>query len=113
MSFVIHSRFRSYLVSAAFVAALVACFSITRLQAAPQKKSQGILPGYKCPRPPKGGCVGPKDCLHPNPDDCTTFIQCNDAKIAYLMPCPAGLEWNNREKICDWPRNAKCPKPAK
>jgi hypothetical protein len=25
------------------------------------------------------------------------------------MPCPAGLEWNDNEKICDWPQSSTCP----
>ncbi|OKO92751.1 Race-specific elicitor A4 [Penicillium subrubescens] len=42
-------------------------------------------------------CLGPKDCLYPNPDNCGTFIQCtvNPDGITgtpVVMPCPAGLK---------------------
>jgi hypothetical protein len=25
------------------------------------------------------------------------------------MPCPAGLEWNDNKKECDWPQDSTCP----
>lgn len=58
-------------------------------------------------------CLGPKDCLYPNPDDCDSFIQCtvNPGGVTgtpVVMPCPAGLHWNDRGKICDYPANADC-----
>ena len=58
-------------------------------------------------------CMGPKDCLYPNPHSCSSFIQCTvneDLKSGtpVVMPCPAGLEWNDRQKICDWPANSTC-----
>ena len=56
-----------------------------------------IVDGYTCPREDIEitGCKGPTDCLYPNPKDCSRFIQCNDAGIAYDMPCaPGGLHWN-------------------
>jgi hypothetical protein len=50
------------------------------------------------------GCRGPKDCLYTNPENCNAFIQCNDAGLAYDMPCaPENLEWNDNKKECDWP----------
>jgi len=69
------------------------------------------IPGYNCPAEDvAGGCKGPKDCLYPNPSNCSTFIQCTAAGLAYVMPCPSGLEWNDNEKICDWPTQSTCPK---
>ncbi|CAG2178153.1 unnamed protein product, partial [Oppiella nova] len=42
-----------------------------------------IIPGYPCPprEIARTKCLGPKDCLYPNPRDCSRFIQCNDASI--------------------------------
>jgi hypothetical protein len=60
------------------------------------------------------GCKGPKDCLYPNPENCVTFIQCvpqpDGSGKPQVMPCPAGLEWNDIKKECDWPKDSTCPK---
>jgi hypothetical protein len=60
------------------------------------------------------GCMGPKDCLYPNPGDCVSYIQCvpqpDGSGEPQVMPCPGELEWNDTEKICDWPENSTCPK---
>ncbi|XP_054153519.1 salivary glue protein Sgs-3-like [Oppia nitens] len=76
------------------------------------------LPGYVCPQEDidRTGCRGPKDCLYPNPADCHSFIQCNDAGLAYEMPCaPIDLVYNDTIKECDWESNTPCrpttPKP--
>lgn len=69
---------------------------------------------FVCPEETiKSKCLGPKDCLYPNPNSCNTFIQCildengqNPKPVVY--PCPAGWKWNNNGKICDWPANATC-----
>jgi len=74
------------------------------------------IPSYKCPAGDvAGGCKGPKDCLYPNPANCSSFIQCTAAGLAYVMPCPSGLQWNDNEKICDWPSQSTCgrtPSPS-
>lgn len=54
------------------------------------------------------GCKGPKDCLYPNPDNCNSFIQCTvnsdgETGTPVVMPCPDDLEWNDIDKLCDWP----------
>lgn len=73
-----------------------------------------IIDGYPCPREDivATGCKGPKDCLYPNTKNCDRFIQCNDAGLAYDMPCPLGfngnLHWNDAKKECDYPENAGC-----
>ncbi|MEH1835806.1 MAG: carbohydrate-binding module family 14 protein [Nostoc sp.] len=59
-------------------------------------------------------CQGPKDCLYPNPKNCNTYIQCtvnNDGMTGtpVVMPCPGGLQWNDNQKICDWPNSSTCP----
>ncbi|CAG2119645.1 unnamed protein product, partial [Medioppia subpectinata] len=57
-------------------------------------------------------CLGAKDCLYPHPSNCNRFIQCNDAGLAYDMPCPATLHFSNSKKECDYPAVAGCdPKP--
>lgn len=62
------------------------------------------LPTIKCPAGDiADDCRGPKVCLYADPEDSTGFIQCNDAGMAYKLPCPAGLEWNDIGKICDYP----------
>jgi len=30
------------------------------------------------------------------------YVHCGNG-VPYLMPCPAGLLWNNAIKVCDWP----------
>ena len=74
---------------------------------------------FVCPREDIAatGCNGPKDCLYPNPDTCNTFIQCevNSDGVTgtpVVRDCPAGLEWNDNKKECDYPANSTCPKDA-
>jgi Chitin binding Peritrophin-A domain len=64
--------------------------------------------GFQCPPEDiiRTKCLGPKDCLYPHPNDCGSFIQCtvNPGGVTgtpVVMPCPAGLQWNDDEKICD------------
>ncbi|KAB8225114.1 hypothetical protein BDV33DRAFT_198957 [Aspergillus novoparasiticus] len=55
------------------------------------------------------GCKGPKDCLYPHPSDCSRFVQCNEERIAYDMPCaPGDLEWDDATKECTYPELANC-----
>jgi hypothetical protein len=70
-----------------------------------------IINGYPCPQEDieSTQCRGPKDCLYPHPEDCSRFVQCNAAALAYDMPCPPGnLHWNDHTKECDYPQNAGC-----
>nr|UEP18203.1 antimicrobial protein CBD2-DrsB1 [synthetic construct] len=68
---------------------------------------------------PATKCMGPKDCLYPNPDSCTTYIQCvpldevGNAKPV-VKPCPKGLQWNDNvgKKWCDYPNLSTCPVEA-
>ncbi len=58
-------------------------------------------------------CLGPKDCLYPNPDRCDGFIRCEvNADLKTGRPvhkvCPEGLQWNDSNKICDWPQKSTC-----
>lgn len=59
------------------------------------------------------GCMGPKDCVYMNTDDCSSFIYCEvsaDGKTAQpiIKNCPSGLQWNDNKKECDFPENATC-----
>ena len=59
-------------------------------------------------------CMGPKDCLYPNPDSCTSFIHCEvnaDGVTGRptIQDCPGGLQWNDNKKECDWPSSSTCP----
>lgn len=80
------------------------------LPAAIEAASGPIIPNYPCPQDEIAatGCRGPKDCLYPNPRNCNHFIQCNDASLAYDMPCAANLHFNVKTRECDWPTNANC-----
>lgn len=71
--------------------------------------------GFTCPKSDIKAtkCMGPKDCLYPDPDSCGTFIQCtvNDDQLIgtpVVMSCPAGLEWNNKNKECDYASSSTC-----
>lgn len=48
------------------------------------------------------GFVCPSDGLFLNPDDQHTYFQCAFGK-AHLMPCPAGLVWDQSNPGCEWP----------
>ncbi|CAK9254422.1 unnamed protein product [Sphagnum jensenii] len=72
--------------------------------------------GFVCPEEDIAdtGCKGPTDCLYPNPENCNSFIQCvpqpDGSGEPVVMPCPAGLEWNDNKKQCDYPPDSTCPK---
>ncbi|XP_047000765.1 peritrophin-1-like [Schistocerca americana] len=44
----------------------------------------------------------------PNPKDCSSFYKCDENGVAWLIPCPAGLEYNAELRVCDYPENAGC-----
>uniref|UniRef100_A0A182KGE1 Chitin-binding type-2 domain-containing protein n=1 Tax=Anopheles christyi TaxID=43041 RepID=A0A182KGE1_9DIPT len=46
-----------------------------------------------------------------NQKDCSQFYQC-DHGTAYLIQCPAGLHFNTRLSVCDYPRNVDCSGPV-
>jgi hypothetical protein len=59
------------------------------------------------------GCEGPKDCLYTNPQNCNTFTQCTvnsdgTSGTPIIMPCPAGLEWNDEDKVCSFEFDSTC-----
>ncbi|CAO3609003.1 unnamed protein product [Cunninghamella echinulata] len=59
------------------------------------------------------GCLGPNDCTYPHPHNCDQFIVCEvnkdgTAARPITKDCPAGLEWNDNKKECDWPKDSTC-----
>ncbi len=45
--------------------------------------------------------------LLPNPGNCSTFFMCSNG-VPILMQCPAGLYFDSRRDVCDWPQNTDC-----
>ncbi|CAG0895736.1 unnamed protein product [Darwinula stevensoni] len=43
--------------------------------------------------------------LHPS--DCTKFLNCWDNRM-FVQQCPANLHFNARNRVCDWPNQARC-----
>ncbi|KFB35793.1 hypothetical protein ZHAS_00002711 [Anopheles sinensis] len=46
-----------------------------------------------------------------NSKDCSQYYQC-DQGTAYLIQCPAGLHFNTRINVCDYPQNVDCSGPV-
>jgi len=44
---------------------------------------------------------------HADPSRCDTYIAC-DSRRGIRMPCPAGLYYNAKDDICDFPSNVQC-----
>jgi len=65
--------------------------------------SAQVLPPGSCPQ------TDPLDytVLLPHPKDCSRFFSCSNG-VPIEMHCPAGLEFNDALKVCDWPENANC-----
>ncbi|XP_049862526.1 chondroitin proteoglycan 2-like isoform X5 [Schistocerca gregaria] len=58
----------------------------------------------ECPYP-----ADPNVVVHfPNPEDCSSFYKCGLDGEPVLIPCPAGLEWNDEADACDYPESAGC-----
>ena len=56
---------------------------------------------------PNQGCKS-CDSYLPHETDCSKFYKCDGGLNACLMNCPAGLYWNQKDSICDWPVNSGC-----
>ena len=52
-------------------------------------------------------CTGKPNGNYKDPGNCYGFISCSN-QIAYYMPCPAGLKYNEVHDKCDWPKNVNC-----
>jgi hypothetical protein len=73
--------------------------------------------GFVCPDKDiaETQCMGAHDCLYPDPDSCTTYIKCEvnadgETARAYVVDCPAGLEWSNDDLECVYPEDSTCPR---
>lgn len=54
-----------------------------------------------------GFCSGKPDGNYKDPAETTNgYITCSNG-ITYHMPCPEGLVWNDKAKICDYPHNVQ------
>lgn len=42
-----------------------------------------------------------------NPNDCTSYYQCFWG-VLYFKKCEDNLHFNERLRVCDWPKNARC-----
>ncbi|KAM7434295.1 hypothetical protein ABFA07_015575 [Porites harrisoni] len=52
-------------------------------------------------------CWGKPNGNYKDPGNCYGYISCSN-QIAYYMPCPAGLKYNEVKDKCDWPKNVNC-----
>ncbi|CAF0750563.1 unnamed protein product [Adineta steineri] len=84
------------------------------------RATRQIASGFVCPEEDiaETQCLGDKDCLYPNSQDCNTYIQCtvNADQVTgtpVVMACAASLEWNDNTKECDYPANSTCPSRKK
>ena len=53
-----------------------------------------------------GGCLSGE--VTRDPADCSVFSQCDKEGGAHTFHCPAGLVFNEQQKVCDWPDNVNC-----
>uniref|UniRef100_A0A182NJ62 Chitin-binding type-2 domain-containing protein n=1 Tax=Anopheles dirus TaxID=7168 RepID=A0A182NJ62_9DIPT len=71
-----------------------------------KKAKQAIARHANCPT-----SNGYYPVMFRNAKDCSQFYQC-DHGTAYLIQCPAGLHFNTRINVCDYPRNVDCSGPV-
>ena len=57
-------------------------------------------------------CEDRPDGYYANPSDCSKYYRCVVGN-KYAFKCPAGLKFNDKIDVCDWPENVKCPKRNK
>jgi len=52
-----------------------------------------------------GGCN--ENTIRGNPKDCSSYLVClHGAEVR--IPCPDGLHFNTKTRVCDWPENSPC-----
>ena len=68
------------------------CYGLPTLATAPPDVAS------QCPYTP-----GPFPLLLPNPVDCGSFYMCSWYGTAQLQHCPAGLHFNPKLYVCDYP----------
>lgn len=68
-----------------------------------------LAPTFRCPIRDiiQTKCLGPKDCIYPNPANCASYIKCTvdpgeRSGTPHVVRCPLGTRWNDREKTCDF-----------
>ncbi|XP_023310095.1 probable chitinase 10 [Anoplophora glabripennis] len=63
-------------------------------------------PGGNTPDPQ---CPYPSDeiTFYPHPTECNKYYECYQGH-RYLMSCPSGLYWNEKENACDYRENVNC-----
>lgn len=76
-------------------------------------KVQAQTTDFVCPEEDiaSTACKGPKDCLYPDPNSSTNFIQCTvnadgvtgTPVVMNCAPASPDLEWNDNKKECDYP----------
>ncbi|XP_040158461.1 uncharacterized protein LOC120897549 [Anopheles arabiensis] len=71
-----------------------------------QQAKQVIRRHGNCPR-----TNGYYPVMFRNEKDCSQFYQC-DHGTAYLIQCPAGLHFNTRLSVCDYPDKVDCNGPV-
>lgn len=68
-------------------------------------------PTISTPRPPPPGgypaCVAGGQIFHAHQSLCSSFYLCING-YAWLLNCPAGLDWNQAVTACDFPASAQC-----
>uniref|UniRef100_A0A182TPA7 Chitin-binding type-2 domain-containing protein n=1 Tax=Anopheles melas TaxID=34690 RepID=A0A182TPA7_9DIPT len=82
-----------------------ACEHIAKVRCPTQAK-QVIQRHGNCPR-----TNGYYPVMFRNEKDCSQFYQC-DHGTAYLIQCPAGLHFNTRLSVCDYPDKVDCNGPV-
>jgi len=56
-------------------------------------------PDFECPDREEG--------YYAHPTDCTAYYHCSNG-LAWYQQCDAGLYFNKKSKMCDWPWNVEC-----
>ena len=56
--------------------------------------------------PVAGGCLS--GSVVRDLADCSVFSQCDNDGETHTFHCPAGLVFNEEQKVCDWPDNVDC-----
>ncbi|XP_053382557.1 probable chitinase 10 [Mercenaria mercenaria] len=73
----------------------------TLQSAASQATSQMIGHTPKSGAPPKKFCDGKNDGIHPDPTDCSKYIDCVQGRD-YQGSCPGGTSFDAAKKLCDF-----------
>ncbi|KAK8396894.1 hypothetical protein O3P69_005107 [Scylla paramamosain] len=63
-----------------------------------------------CPPEVSARCppLGNMAVLLPHPHFCSKYCECVDEGLAYVLPCPEKLLWDEKINTCNWPDNVDC-----